>query len=209
MLPMTDSPGPLLRVAMGLLLLIIPAACESTPRNLVVLLPEPNGKVGQVTVNTAGGSTILKTAGAATRIESANAGPSEIFQIKDERVQSIFNSAIKAQPIPPMSFTLYFYTDSVRMKAASLAIWPGILSEIRRRKAPDVGLIGHTDRAGLDAYNEPLSRRRADMIRRRLVKEGVGSHVIDISWHGEKNPNVKTPDGVSEPRNRRVDVIVR
>ena len=84
-----------------------------------------------------------------------------------------------------------------------------LLSEIRRRKSPDIGIVGHTDRTGSDTYNEPLSRRRAGKIRDRLVKAGIESAIIDISWHGENNPIVRTPDGVAESRNRRVEIIVR
>ncbi len=192
-----------------MLLLLATAACESTPRDLIVLLPEADGKVGQVTVTTAGGSTTLSSASAATRLNSSNQAPGQVFQIKDENVDSICKSAIAAQPKPPTTFTLYFRTDRTRMTRPSNALWPNILAEIESRTAPDISIIGHTDRTGPESYNEPLSRRRARVIHKRLVKAGVDPDIIDYSWHGEKNPIIQTPDGAPERRNRRVEVIVR
>ena len=186
--------------AAGIVLLALAASCSQTPGTLVVLLPEDDGTVGKVSVTTAGGTTTLDTAGAA---------PGEVFQIKTERIDSIFERAIAAQPTPPVSFILYFRTGKTRMTVASRGQWPEILAEIRRRKTPDIGIVGHTDRAGPDAYNEPLSRRRAATIQKRLVKAGIEPDIIDISWHGENNPMIQTPDGVNERRNRRVELIVR
>ena len=206
---MAERPKRLVRSAAALFLLVMAAACESTPRNLVVLLPGADGRVGQVTVTTAGGSTVLKTASAATGLDAGNAEPGEVFRLEDDKLDSIFKSAIAAQPTPPTSFTLYFRTGKTRMVRSSQALWPEILAEIQRRTVPDISIIGHTDRTGPDAYNEPLSRRRARIIRRNLVKAGVDIGIIDSSWHGEKNPIIPTPDGVAERRNRRVEIIVR
>jgi len=206
---MSERPGRLAISAATLCLLVMAAACETTPRNLVVLLPEADGRVGQVTVTTAGGSTVLKTAGAATGLDAGNAAPGEIFLLKEDQLNSIFKSAITAQPTPPTSFTLYFRTGKTRMTTSSKARWPAILAEIHRRTVPDISIIGHTDRAGPDAYNESLSRRRARIIRANLIKAGIDSRIIDLNWHGEKNPIIRTPDGVAERRNRRVEIIVR
>jgi adhesin transport system outer membrane protein len=193
----------------SILLLLITAACDPTPRNLVVLLPDANGKVGEATVTTSGGTTVLRTAGATTSFDDANAAPTEPYDLKIDTLDSIFKTAITAQPTPPISFTLYFRTGKTRMAPESQALWPTILAEIQSRPVPDISIIGHTDRAGPDTYNEPLSRRRARIIQRNLVMAGIEASVIDFSWHGEKNPIVQTPDGVPERRNRRVEIIVR
>lgn len=199
----------LARTGTGVFLLAMATACETTPRNLVVLLPEADGGVGEVTVTTAGGVTTLRTAGAATGFDAPKEAPPAIFTLEGEKLGSIFKSAIAAQPTPPTSLTLYFRTGRTRMARSSRALWPTILAEIRSRTAPDISIIGHTDRAGPDNYNERLSRRRARIIRRRLVKAGIDTDIIDFSWHGEKNPIIRTRDGVSERRNRRVEIIVR
>ena len=42
-----------------------------------------------------------------------------------------------------------------------------------------------------------------------LIGLGVGPDIIRIFSHGEGNPLIPTPDDVPEPRNRRVEVLVR
>jgi outer membrane protein OmpA-like peptidoglycan-associated protein len=205
----TDARKRLARAIVAITLMLGVAACSQGPKNLVVLLPEADGKVGEVSVTTAGGSTTLNAAGAATEVDSSAAAPGQVFQIEGDRVDTVFQPAISAQPTPPVAFTLYFRTGRTRMTRSSRARIKEILAEIERRDAPDIGIVGHTDRAGPTTYNEPLSRRRATIVRNLLVRAGIDSGIIEISWHGENNPIIETADGVNERRNRRVEVIVR
>jgi outer membrane protein OmpA-like peptidoglycan-associated protein len=41
-----------------------------------------------------------------------------------------------------------------------------------------------------------------------LVRQGVPDGAIAESWRGKENPAVPTPDGVREPRNRRVEIAL-
>jgi outer membrane protein OmpA-like peptidoglycan-associated protein len=74
---------------------------------------------------------------------------------------------------------------------------------------PDVQVIGHTDAVGSNAVNDPLSRQRADVVRSGLVARGVPADRIVASGRGKREPAVPTADGVAEPRNRRVEILVR
>jgi OmpA-OmpF porin, OOP family len=65
-------------------------------------------------------------------------------------------------------------------------------------------VIGHADRAGSDAYNQRLSERRSAAVRDALVQRGIPANEIVTMGRGERDPAVPTPDGVREPRNRRV-----
>ena len=73
---------------------------------------------------------------------------------------------------------------------------------------------GHTDGKGSDQYNQRLSERRADSVRRWLAAAGVKTQ-MSARGLGKTNPvapNVK-PDGSDDPvgrqRNRRVEITVR
>ena len=44
--------------------------------------------------------------------------------------------------------------------------------------------------------------------RAALVKQGVPDGAIAEAWRGKQNPAVPTPDGVREPRNRRVELML-
>ena len=84
-----------------------------------------------------------------------------------------------------------------------------IVDEIARRPAPDIVVIGHTDRVGAVPYNDTLSLRRAERVRDELVKVGIAAERISVAGRGEREPRVPTPDEVPEPRNRRVEINIR
>jgi outer membrane protein OmpA-like peptidoglycan-associated protein len=72
-----------------------------------------------------------------------------------------------------------------------------------------VSVVGHADRAGSDAYNMALSRRRADAVADLLAAGGVPRSALAVSAKGESQPRVPTADGVREPQNRRVEITVQ
>jgi outer membrane protein OmpA-like peptidoglycan-associated protein len=67
-------------------------------------------------------------------------------------------------------------------------------------------VAGHTDAIGGDAYNQDLSERRADSIKRYLVdKFGIaGSDLVTVGY-GKSKP--KDPAHPMDPGNRRVQVV--
>ncbi|MFL5336472.1 MAG: OmpA family protein [Geminicoccaceae bacterium] len=68
---------------------------------------------------------------------------------------------------------------------------------------------GHTDTSGTAAYNQALSVRRAQTVANELVRLGVPREAITVQGYGETRPLVPTADGVREPQNRRVEIILR
>lgn len=76
------------------------------------------------------------------------------------------------------------------------------------KKAVFIGIVGHTDDVGDDAYNQDLSEQRAGSVRNYLVGGGADPGKI-VTWGmGEKEPIASnaTPEGRAE--NRRVEVLV-
>jgi outer membrane protein OmpA-like peptidoglycan-associated protein len=84
-----------------------------------------------------------------------------------------------------------------------------ILSTIKSRRSDEVYVVGHTDLVGKEAYNTGLSSRRANYVRDLLVSSGIKPDAVFVSFYGKARPLVLTQDEVPEPRNRRVEVIVR
>jgi len=68
---------------------------------------------------------------------------------------------------------------------------------------------GFTDRSGPASYNMQLSQRRADAVAAELVRRGVPRNEIVTRGFGEENNLVPTADGVREPQNRRVEIILK
>jgi outer membrane protein OmpA-like peptidoglycan-associated protein len=67
---------------------------------------------------------------------------------------------------------------------------------------------GHTDSRGSNAYNENLSRKRAEAVRTFLISKGISANRIVAVGKGESQPvaNNRTADG--RANNRRVEIVV-
>src|SRR5581483_10147796 len=113
------------------------------------------------------------TAHAAAKIEKA--GAIETRTVTDAEVRAAFAGALTAQPPRPTSFLLYFRLDSNDLTPESQRVVSDILNDIANRPAPEVVVIGHTDTVGSDAYNDRLSRERAERIRKGLIARGIAA----------------------------------
>lgn len=68
---------------------------------------------------------------------------------------------------------------------------------------------GHTDSVGTDAYNQDLSERRANSVRKVLVNEyGVGNDRVDSVGYGETRPVADNTTDEGRAINRRVEAQV-
>lgn len=65
-----------------------------------------------------------------------------------------------------------------------------------------VYVMGKTDTAGTEAYNDGLARARARAVAELLVERGVAPERIALMICGERLLNRPTADGVAEPLNR-------
>jgi outer membrane protein OmpA-like peptidoglycan-associated protein len=72
-----------------------------------------------------------------------------------------------------------------------------------------VQITGHTDTVGSTADNDVLSLKRAGEIREALAVQGLNLTITRAVGRGERELLVPTPDNTAEPRNRRVEIIVR
>jgi outer membrane protein OmpA-like peptidoglycan-associated protein len=174
---------------------------------LVVMLPGPDGKVGTVVVERGGEQTVLDQSYAASRIVSGG-GP-QPQRVGESEVQREFGAVLAALPGRPKSFLLYFLEGSDEFTPESRVELDEMLAELRQRGAPDVVVIGHTDRVSNVQFNDRLSLQRAERVRAELVKLGIPEARVQIAGRGEREPLVPTDDEVAEPRNRRVEVSVR
>jgi outer membrane protein OmpA-like peptidoglycan-associated protein len=67
-------------------------------------------------------------------------------------------------------------------------------------------VAGHTDAVGGEEYNQGLSERRADTIKRYLTeKYGINGADLVTVGYGETKP--KDPNAPLDPMNRRVQVV--
>ena len=185
-------------------------ACAAPPstRELVVLVPDQSGTTGGVAVSRPWRRTSVldKPYSAALLEKGEGVAPTPIGR---DEVTKLFSYAIAAQPQRPISFLLYFLGDSDEYTPESKEAFESVSTEIARRKAAEVVVIGHTDRMGPLEYNDTLSLRRAERVRKDFVDRGVPDSAISVAGRGEREPIVATADEVTEPRNRRVEINIR
>jgi outer membrane protein OmpA-like peptidoglycan-associated protein len=194
-------------LAFFMLFLLVPG-CAGVG-DTVVLVPDSDGKVGRVTVTTNGGTSVLTVAN--TMVEAADTAksPSEPRALDRGEIDRLFQSSSNALPLQPSVFLFYFLRDSTDLTAESKALTSDVAAAVKSRDYCDISIIGHTDTVGNDEYNMKLSSARAQVVRDALVSGGVPSGPIELSYHGKRDPVVQTGDNVSEPRNRRVEVVVK
>ncbi len=72
-----------------------------------------------------------------------------------------------------------------------------------------IAVNGYTDTFGAPDKNLILSQKRARAIADALAHEGVPAFRIAAQGLGESHPRVMTGDGKKEPRNRRVEIVIR
>jgi outer membrane protein OmpA-like peptidoglycan-associated protein len=202
-----------MRLAAAALVLAALAGCAEAPPKkgsapeFVAVVPGAGGHVGSVVVRSGGSEQVLDQAFVAHRVNAD--GTAGTAKVTRETIDELFADTVKALPGRPASFTLYFLEGKDELTPASKAELDKVFGELRRRPAPDIQVIGHTDTVGNLAFNDKLSLARAERVRDMLVGLGIESQRIQSAGRGKRELLVPTDDNVAEPRNRRVEISVR
>ncbi|MCE1238520.1 MAG: OmpA family protein [Azonexaceae bacterium] len=180
------------------------AGCAS---ERVVLLPTQDGRASAVVIRDAdGGEVRLDRPYAATVRQFGNVTE---YRSSVEDLQARFGAALAAQPARPASYLLYFQPGGEQLTDASQAELGKVRQDIAARTASEAMVIGHTDSVGGADGNDRLSLKRAEAVRQLLVDTGIAVDRIEVVGRGERELLVPTGDEVDEPRNRRVEIVVR
>lgn len=180
--------------------------CDATP-DRVVLLPGADGSTGAVVVRSAAGEKVLDSAYAGLDITRTS-----MTERKEDAasVQVRYGTTLGALPPRPVSFTVNFATgSSTELTPESKPVIEQMKAALASRPAPEITVIGHTDRVGNAEANDKLSVKRAEALRDILIGANIKASSLDIAGRGEREPLVSTADEVAEARNRRVEISVR
>jgi len=129
-------------------------------------------------------------------------------------VQVKFGAAPPPPPPPPPvvappSFMVFFDWDRSNLSQQALATIQQAANAFKAKGNARITATGHTDTSGPEAYNMALSLRRANAVKDALVRDGVPAQAISVIGMGEKGLLVPTGDGVREPQNRRVEIVIQ
>jgi outer membrane protein OmpA-like peptidoglycan-associated protein len=195
------------RIGRALSLMLL-AACAAPKQSMFVLIPDPEGQVGRISVTNQGGTQLLDQPRQASVVGSADNQPGPPLILEETEINRIFSAALAVQPTAPVRFILYFRENSEDLTPESAALIPKVVETIKDRSVAAISIIGHTDTTGDRNSNYKLSLGRARSIADLLTSQGLDPNIAEIESHGEDNLLIKTGDEVREPRNRRVEITV-
>lgn len=172
-----------------------------------VLLPDADGKVGRVVLQSANQTVTLSEpyAGAVQ-----GSGPLQLQAQSAADVQSRYGPLLSALPPAARSFQLRFAPGSAsQLSGDSLQELDRLRSEAARWPvALDLSVVGHTDTVGTAAQNDRLSLERAQTVRKLLIEAGLPADRVHAYGRGERELLVPTPDETPHALNRRVEVTL-
>lgn len=178
-------------------------------KTTVVLVPDPDGKLGSAVVATSAGEVELTQTNEAVAVSDPNNKPAAPHILDQQEIDRRFGAALAIQPSPPDHFLLYFQHQSSILVQESKQQLAAAVEAITERQSQHISVIGHADTSGNRDYNLQLSRERAQQVQQLLIDSGIEPQFIQTTSHGEENPLIKTGDNTAEPRNRRVEIVVR
>ncbi|WP_420134278.1 OmpA family protein [Rhodopseudomonas sp.] len=112
----------------------------------------------------------------------------------------------KDKPAIDLEITFDYNSANISRKAAPAVEALGKALSNPDLKGSTFVVAGHTDSIGSEAYNQDLSERRADTIKRTLVEKfGIaGSDLVTVGYGKSKPKDAANP---AAPANRRVQVV--
>ncbi len=118
-----------------------------------------------------------------------------------------------AAEVPPSpisrSYLVFFDWDKSALTDRARQIVSEAAANSTKVQYTQLEVNGYTDTSGTAKYNRGLSIRRAQSVAAELVKDGVPKSAIAIQGFGETHLLVPTGEGVREPQNRRVEIIIK
>ena len=191
----------------------VAAGCATAPpvdtsSTTVVLLPDEDGNVGEISVSNAFGSEKIDKAYTSTIVDSTHHSPSQGSFVGEPSVDLQYAELLSAQPHKPASFILYFALGSTELTAESKAMLPEVLRTAKARKPTEISVFGYADATGTDKRNDRLSQERAEAIAQALRKFAPDVGSIDVEYFGARQPLIPTPANVPEARNRRAEIMI-
>ena len=117
-------------------------------------------------------------------------------------------SAPPPAAVPARTYLVFFDWDRADLTSRARQIVASAAEASTHVQTTRIEVNGYTDLSGTAAYNQKLSVRRAQTVQNELVHDGVSRSEIAIHGYGETHPLVQTAQGVREPQNRRVEIIL-
>ena len=105
-----------------------------------------------------------------------------------------------------MNADALFDFDKSVLKPAAKASLDSLAGKVKSLTLEVIVAVGHTDSIGTDAYNQKLSIRRAESVKKYLVSQGIEAKRIYVEGKGESQPVADNKTAEGRAKNRRVQI---
>ena len=106
----------------------------------------------------------------------------------------------------PEAITFAFNSSTLNRNAYS--VLDRVADTLREYDQTMIEVAGHTDSIGSDAYNDKLSRERAQSVANYLVSRGISGQRLIITGAGERYPIASNDTEAGRAENRRVEMTI-
>lgn len=120
------------------------------------------------------------------------------------RVSQTRDNQLKMQIPGDVSFA----SGSTQISPRFANILDRLTTSLNRNPDTVITIIGHTDSAGSDGVNLPLSRRRARSVGDYLISRRVAANRIVVDGRGSYEPIASNATAEGRAQNRRVEIFV-
>lgn len=137
--------------------------------------------------------------------------PTPVAQVEPEPApEPVVEPEPQPEPKPVVrTFLVFFDWDSTVLSDEAMAVLREAVANADRGGITRLVATGHADTSGPARYNIGLSERRAAAVRDALKRLGLSDADIATFGKGETEPLVPTDDGIREPQNRRVEIVLQ
>jgi outer membrane protein OmpA-like peptidoglycan-associated protein len=106
----------------------------------------------------------------------------------------------------PEAITFAFNSSTLNRNAYS--VLDRVAETLREYDQTMIEVAGHTDSIGSDAYNDDLSRKRAQAVGNYLTSRGISGQRLIITGAGERYPIASNDTESGRAENRRVEMTI-
>ena len=102
-----------------------------------------------------------------------------------------------------------FEPAKANIDADSTGLLDRLIETAQRCPGTNIEIIGHTDSAGADEFNQALSEQRAEAVADYLVKAGLPAQRFNTTGFGSSHPVATNDTDEGKAQNRRIEFLVR
>jgi outer membrane protein OmpA-like peptidoglycan-associated protein len=126
------------------------------------------------------------------------------IQAGQARVEKLPNEVVRIT----MTSQTAFDTNSTAIKPGFQSTMDKLADVVVRYNKTTLTIVGHTDNAGSEAYNQQLSERRARSVAQYFESQRVNALRLATAGKGESQPVASNGSEAGRQANRRVEIYV-